>query len=170
MSNMPQLSELLLPELEFELGRARRILQALPDGHLDFKPHDKSMTLAKLAGHTAELPGFVSIILTIPSLDTAVPGNPRKPVIMETVAQLVEVFDANAERAVAALKATSNDTFVETWSLSRGPMAIYSGNRYGAYRAFGINHIIHHRAQLGTYIRLLNCTLPGTYGPSADGM
>jgi len=164
------LSELLLPELESELAKTRRILAALPDGQLEFKPHEKSMALAKLAGHIAELPAFTSIILTVPSLDVAAPNSPRKPVVMETAAQLVAQFDLAAEKAVAALKNTSDAAFEETWSLSRGPMAIYSGTRYGAYRAFGVNHIIHHRAQLGSYIRLLNHPLPGTYGPSADGM
>jgi len=164
------LSELLLPELESELAKTRRILAALPDGQLEFKPHEKSMALAKLAGHIAELPAFTSIILTVPSLDVAAPNSPRKPVVMETAGQLVAQFDLAAEKAVAALKNTSDAAFEETWSLSRGPMAIYSGTRYGAYRAFGVNHIIHHRAQLGSYIRLLNHPLPGTYGPSADGM
>ena len=170
MTEATQLSDLLLPELESELAKTRRILAALPDGQLDFKPHEKSMSLGKLAGHIAELPAFTSVILTIPSLDMAAPGNPRKPVVMENPEQLVAHFDLAAEKAVAALKNTSNEAFAETWSLSRGPITIYSGSRYGAYRAFGVNHIIHHRAQLGTYIRLLNCTLPGTYGPSADGM
>jgi uncharacterized damage-inducible protein DinB len=170
MSEPTELRELLQPELEFELGRTRRILAAVPDHDIAFKPHEKSMSLAKLAGHITELPGFAAIILTIPSLDMAAPGNPRKPVVMESTAQLLTHFDENAEKALAALKATTDAAFHATWSLSRGPMTIYSGNRYGAYRSFGINHMIHHRAQLGTYIRLLNCTLPGTYGPSADGM
>jgi uncharacterized damage-inducible protein DinB len=170
MSETPSLSELLLPELEAELAKTRRILAALPDGQLEFKPHEKSMTLAKLAGHTAELPALTSIILTIPSLDMAAPGNPRKRLVMENPAQLAAEFDLAAEKAVAALKNTSDAAFQEPWSLSLGPRSIYSGTRYGAYRTFGVNHIIHHRAQLGTYIRLLNCTLPGTYGPSADGM
>jgi uncharacterized damage-inducible protein DinB len=170
MSTTVHLNELLLPELELELAKTRRILAALPEGEENYKPHEKSMTLAKLAGHIAELPAFTSVILTTPGLDMAAPGNPRKPVVMESREQLLAQFDAAAEKAVVALKGTSDESFGEQWKLSRGEFEIYCGPRYGAYRAFAVNHIIHHRAQLGTYIRLLNHTLPGTYGPSADGM
>ena len=164
------LSELLLPELELELAKTRRILDAVPEGNTEYKPHEKSMPLAKLAGHLTELPGFVTVILSIPGLDMAAPGNPRKPVLMESKEQLLEQFDANAAKALAALRRTTDQSFDQEWKLSRGDIQIFCGSRYSAYRAFGVNHIIHHRAQLGTYIRLLNHPLPGTYGPSADGM
>ncbi len=164
------LNELLAPELEAELAKTRRLLDALPDSDQDFKPHEKSMSLAKLAGHTAELPGFISLILTSPSIDLASPDNPRKPFVMESKEQLLRHFDTVAAKAVSTLQHTSDDKFMEDWQLSVGERGIFSGKRYGAYRTFGVNHIIHHRAQLGTYIRLLNHTLPGTYGPSADGM
>jgi uncharacterized damage-inducible protein DinB len=170
MTEATHFSNLLLPELEAEFKRTRRILSAVPDGHGDFKPHEKSMSLAKLAGHVAELPGFIQIILTHPDLDMALPGNPRKPVVLETTAQVVAEFDQRAGAAIATLKETSNQTFEQPWSLSRGELKIFSGPRYEAYRALGVNHIIHHRAQLGCYIRELNQPLPGTYGPSADGM
>lgn len=164
------LNELLVSELEAELAKTRRILAALPDAQLEYRPHEKSMPLAKLAGHIAELPGFASIILTIPSLDMAAPGNPRKPFLMESKDHLLDQFDQGAKRAVDALKSTSDTSFAEEWKLSRGEFQIFCGSRYNAYRSFGLNHIIHHRAQLGTYIRLLDHPLPGTYGPSADGV
>jgi uncharacterized damage-inducible protein DinB len=100
----------------------------------------------------------------------AAPNNPRKPVVAETKQDLLAQYDANVDKAITALKQTSDEAFNEEWKLGRGEYSIYSGKRYGAYRAFGVNHLIHHRAQLGTYIRLLDHTLPGTYGPSADGM
>ncbi|MDP9038539.1 MAG: DinB family protein [Acidobacteriota bacterium] len=169
MASTP-LRELLAPELEFELDRTRRILNAIPDSDYDFKPHEKSMSLGKLASHTAELPGFTHHMLSGPSIDFASPETPRKPFAMESKEHLLRHFDVTSAQALETLKHTSDEKLGEVWSLSRGELTIFSGTRYGAYRAFGVNHIIHHRAQLGTYIRLLNRTLPGTYGPSADGM
>jgi uncharacterized damage-inducible protein DinB len=170
MTETTTLRHLLLPELEAELKKTRRMLDALPEFAVDFKPHEKSRSLPKLAGHVAELPSFISIILTSPDLDMASASNPRKPITMETRAQLLAQFDENADQAVTALKETSDETFEQSWSLSRGEMKIFSGPRYEAYRAMGVNHMIHHRAQLGCYLRELNLPLPGTYGPSADGM
>jgi hypothetical protein len=131
MTEATHFSNLLLPELEAEFKRTRRILSAVPDGHGDFKPHEKSMSLAKLAGHVAELPGFIQIILTHPDLDMALPGNPRKPVVLETTAQVVAEFDQRAGAAIATLKETSNQTFEQPWSLSRGELKIFSVPRAG---------------------------------------
>jgi uncharacterized damage-inducible protein DinB len=164
------LSTLLLPELEAELKRTRRILDALPEDQPEFKPHEKSKALAKLAGHTAEIPALGWLILTTPGIDMAAPGNPRKTVVMESKEQLLAEFDFNATRLLDTLKQASEESFHEPWSLARGEFKIFSGLRYDAYRTFCLNHMIHHRAQLGCYIRDLNLTLPGTYGPSADGM
>lgn len=164
------LSELLLPELETELAKTRRILEAVPDENNEYKPHEKSMSLSRLAGHIAEIPGFISVILTAPGMDLAASDTPRKPVVMESKQHLLGIFDTVKEKATSALRQTTDDAFHQDWILRRGEAQIYCGKRYGAYRSFGLNHIIHHRAQLGTYIRLLNHPLPGTYGPSADGM
>jgi len=160
-------SQLLLPELEAELAITRRILTAVPDGHNDFKPHDKSMKFGRLAGHTAEMPLFTTFTLTQPSMDLAVPGT-IKPHVLETSAQNLAAFDAMAADAIATLKTISDETFREPWSIVYGDYKIFSGDRYGAYREMGLNHLIHHRAQLGVYLRLLGVPVPKTYGPSAD--
>ena len=164
------LSPLLLTELEAELKKTRRILDALPDGEAEFQPHEKSRPLAKLSGHVAELPSFITIILTRHALDMMAPGNPRKPIVVESKAEMLARFDENAASAIAALTNISDENLLEDWALSRGELKLFSGKRYDAYRSFGLNHLIHHRAQLGCYIRDLNLPLPGTYGPSADGM
>ena len=164
---MTALADILLPELEFELATTRRILAAVPDGQNDYRPHDKSMKLSRLAGHTAEMPMFAVLTLTHPPVDLAVPGAVESHQF-ETSAQNFAAFDKMAEQAVTTLRATSDDTFDEPWSLVYGDYKIFSGNRYGAYRSFAMNHLIHHRAQLGGYLRLLNIPLPKTYGPSAD--
>lgn len=167
MSEANILSQLLLPELESELAISRRILAAVPDGHNEFKPHDKSMSLAALAGHTAELPGFTMVTLAAPDFDLAAP-NGYKPNVFETNAQNLAVFDGIAANSIATLKATTDAAFIEAWKLTYGDYPIFDGTRYAAYRAMMMNHLVHHRAQLGVYLRLLGVPVPKTYGPSAD--
>jgi uncharacterized damage-inducible protein DinB len=162
------LSTLLLPELEAELSKTRRVLEAVPDGYNDFKPHERSMLLNRLAGHTAELAGFAAIILTTPGINMGTPEDPRKIIRMETKDALLAEFDGLAAKAVAAMKATTDENFEETFTLSRQGQPVFSGTRYAAFRNLNLNHMIHHRAQLGVYLRLLNIPVPSTFGPTAD--
>ena len=164
------LSARLLPELEHELAKSRRVIEAVPDGHNDFKPHERSMLLNRLAGHTAEFAGFAALILTLPGIDMQTPQDPRKILRMETKAKLLAEFDELAAGAVAALKATTDAAFDETFTLTRKGELVFTGTRYTAYRNNVINHMIHHRGQLTVYLRLLNQPVPGTFGPSADGI
>jgi uncharacterized damage-inducible protein DinB len=164
------LSARLLPELEQELAKTRRVLEAVPDGHNDFKPHEKSMLLTRLAGHTAEFAGFASLILTLPGIDMQTPSDPRKILRMENRDKLLAEFDELAAEAIAALKSTTDAAFDETWILSRKGQPVFTGTRYTAYRNNVLNHMIHHRGQLTVYLRLLNQPVPGTFGPSADGL
>ena len=159
---------LLLPELEAELAKTRLVLESVPDGHNDFKCHEKSMPLNRLAGHVAELPGFASLILTTPSIDMGTPTDTRKILRMDTQVALVNEYNELADKAITALKHTTDQTFEQTWHLTRKGAGIYSGTRYGAYRNMFLNHMIHHRAQLGVYLRLLNVPVPSTFGPTAD--
>ena len=164
------LSARLLPELEQELQKTRRVLDAVPDGNNDFKPHEKSMLLSRLAGHTAEFAGFAALILTLPGIDMQTPEDPRKILRMETKAKLLADFDELAAGAVAAMKDTTDAAFDEPWTLSRKGQPVFTGARYAAYRNIALNHMIHHRGQLTVYLRLLNQPVPGTFGPSADGI
>lgn len=168
MSETYQLSAHLLPELENELAKTRRVLAAVPDGHNDYKPHEKSMLLNRLAGHTAEFAGFAAIILTAPGIDMGTPADPRKILRMETRDKLLADFDELSAGAIAALKATTDAAFDQPWTLTRKGQAVYTGTRYSAYRNNAINHMIHHRGQLSVYLRLLDQPVPGTFGPSAD--
>ena len=161
------LRDLLLPELETEISKTRRLFEALPDGEVHFKPYEKSMPLSRLAGHTTDLFRILALVLTSSDFDMAVAW---KPYTMESKAQLLTQFEDNAHNALKALKQTSDETFHQQWRILRGPLTLFSGERYTAYRSNGMNQIIHHRAQLGTYIRALNLPLPGMYGPSADGI
>lgn len=161
-----QIRRLLLPELEQEFDKTRKMINYLPDGPLEFKPHEKSFTLSRLAGHTAEMAGFITMILTTPEMEVGSAARVR--LAYESRPQLLAEFNAQADTAVSAMKNTSDETFEQGWKLGYKGHAIFDGSRYNAYRQMGLNHMIHHRAQLGVYLRLLNAKVPGTFGPSAD--
>ncbi len=159
-------ADLLLPELTQELAKLRRTLARMPVDQHDYKPHAKSMPLGKLTTHSAQMPLFIAVILTTPSLNMAVTKMPS--LAFESTEQLLAAFDKSSADAHAALQATTDQAFEDTWSLSAGDHHIFTGTRYHAYRSFGMNHLIHHRAQLGTYLRQLDLPVPSIYGPSAD--
>lgn len=160
------LSELLLPEFDAEMKTTRTMLERVPEDKGDFTPHPKSMPLNKLAPHVAELAGFGLTILTTPELDFS--KSSRKPVPFESANQLVKVLDEGAAKVRAALKNTSDEAWTQNWKLSFQGKAIFEGSRFMAYRQMFINHLVHHRAQLGVYLRLNDKPLPSSYGPSAD--
>jgi len=162
------LAERLLPELEQQLANTRKVLANVPDGQNDYKPHEKSMLLNRLAGHTAELAGFASLMLTLPGINMGTPEDPRKILRMTTKDELLEEFDGMAARALETLKATTDEAFDETFTLSRQGTVIRQASRYETYRSIFLDHMIHHRAQLGVYLRLLNIPVPSTFGPTAD--
>ncbi len=162
------LAERLYPELEAELAKTRKVLTAVPDGHNDFKPHEKSMLLLRLAGHVAELPGFAFYMLTLPGINMGTPEDPRKILRMTNKAELLAEFEPLADRLLKTLPTISDEAFDEEFTLSRQGVKIVSATRYNAYRSYCLDHMIHHRAQLGVYLRLLDQPVPATFGPSAD--
>ncbi len=160
------INELLLTDFDEEIKKTRTMLERVPTDKPDFAPHAKSMPLNKLAPHVAQLAGFGFIILTTPELDFA--NAKFTPVPFESAAQLVKSFDEGAAQARAALKNTPEEAWTQPWKLSFGDKPIFSGTRFLAYRQMFLNHIVHHRAQLGVYLRLNEKPVPSTYGPSAD--
>jgi len=160
------INDLLLTEFDEEAKKTRALLERVPM-KADFKPHEKSMPLGKLAPHVAELAGFGHTILTTPELDFG-SGPPRVRPPFESPQQLVKAFDEGAEKVRVALKNTSDAAWNEPWKLSFKGKPIFSGTKFLAYRQMFLNHLVHHRAQLGVYLRLNDTPLPGTYGPSAD--
>jgi uncharacterized damage-inducible protein DinB len=160
------LSELLLPEFDAEMKTTRTMLERVPEDKKDFAPHPKSMPLNKLAPHVAELAGFGLTILTTPELDFS--KSSRTRVSFESADQLVRVFDEGAAKVRTALKNTPDEAWTQNWKLSFQGKPIFDGSRFLAYRQMFINHLVHHRAQLGVYLRLNDKPLPATYGPSAD--
>lgn len=159
------ISDLLLLELDDEFKKTRTTLERVPDNP-DFAPHPKSMKLGKLAPHVAQLPEFGVMVLTTPELDFS--KGSFKPLQFESAAQLVKAFDEGAAKVRSALQSTSDETWQQNWKLSFQGHPIFDGNRFLAYRSMFLNHLVHHRAQLGVYLRLNEKPVPATYGPSAD--
>lgn len=164
------MSEGLLIEFDQEMKITRRTLERMPEGKPDWKPHAKSMPLGRLAGHLAELVGFGAMIVQTDAMDLAQRPPGRKPLVAETRKQVLEVLDQKVAEARAAIAGTSDEQWMKPWKLSMGEQIFYDGPRIGALRIMMMNHLIHHRAQLGVYYRLNDVALPATYGPSADEM
>ncbi|MGH9477103.1 MAG: DinB family protein [Terriglobales bacterium] len=158
--------DLLLQELAAEAGKTRAALQRVPADKAEFKPHAKSMSLGRLAAHLAQLGGFAHPILTQPQLDFATAG--MKPLPFNSVPQLLESYDAGVAAVRSDLGKLDEPAWTDPWKLCMGEQVFFSGSRFLAYRAMYANHIVHHRAQLGVYLRLLSVPVPSTYGPSAD--
>src|SRR5581483_5834491 len=160
------ISELLLSEFDVEMKKTRTTLERVPEDKKEFAPHPKSMPLSKLAPHVAELAGFGLSILTTPELDFSKGRSKRLP--FESSDQLLSAFDEGAAKARTALENTPDDAWKQSWKLSFQGKPIFEGTRFLAYREMFLNHLVHHRAQLGVCLRLTDKPVPATYGPSAD--
>jgi uncharacterized damage-inducible protein DinB len=159
------ISEALLPEFDQEISNTRKTLERVPNKP-DFLPHPKSMPLGKLAPHIAELGGFGLSVLTTREVDFS--AGSYKPLPFESAAQLVKVFEEGAAKVREALIGVTDEAWKENWRLSFQGKAIFEGSRFLAYREMFLNHVVHHRAQLGVYLRLTGVPVPAIYGPSAD--
>ena len=158
-------SELLLPEFDEEMKKTRTTLERIPNKP-DFKPHAKSMPMGKLAPHVAQLTGFGLSILTTPEVDFS--KGSFKPLPFESAAQLVKVLDEGAAKVRSALAGLPDEAWRQNWRLAWQGKTIFEGQRFLAYREMFLNHLVHHRAQLGVYLRLNDQPVPAIYGPSAD--
>ena len=161
----------LLPEFDAEMASARRTLERIPEDKLAWKPHEKSMMLGRLAGHIAELPGMGVRVIKDDALDFAnrpAGGAPPKPNVAESRRHVLELFDKNVAALRAGIVGASDEHWAKKWKLSMGDKVFYEGPRVGAIRRMVMNHVIHHRAQLGVYLRLNDLAVPSVYGPSAD--
>ena len=158
--------ELLLPEFKFEMKKIRATLERVPETKLEYRPHEKSMAIGKLAAHLARIPNFVVPIIELPEFDAATSG--LKPLVMESTAQLLQAFDEYADNGRKALATADDTTLLEPWKLLSKGTIVLQGTRYQMIRSFVLNHAIHHRGQLGVYLRLNDVPVPSVYGPSAD--
>jgi uncharacterized damage-inducible protein DinB len=160
------ISEFLVSEFDQEIMKTRTALERVPADQKDFVPHEKSMPLGRLASHLAELPGFGFSILTTPEVDFG--KGEYKPLAFESPAELESALEEGAAKVREALQNMNDETWGGEWKLSYKGKPIFQGSRFLAYRQMFLNHLVHHRAQLGVYLRLTGKAVPLTYGPSAD--
>lgn len=160
----------MLAEFDQEMQNTRKTLERVPDDKWGWKPHEKSGTLGWLAGHVATLPGWATMTINTEEFDYApVSGKSTyEQPKTEDRQQVLAAFDKEAAAARAALAKVSDQEIMKTWKLLAGGHEIFAMPRVAVLRSVVMNHLIHHRAQLGVYFRLLNIAVPGMYGPSAD--
>lgn len=163
------LSELLLPELDNELTITRTVLERVPDNDPDWKPHPKAFSIAHLAQLVARLPAWVRLTMKETELDLAPKDGPRfAGYSNESTATLLAEFDRNAADARAVIREATDADFDVPWTLKQGGAAVLTMPRYRILRSMVLNHLVHHRAQLGTYLRIVDVAVPEMYGPTAD--
>jgi len=163
------LNEALLPEFDAEMANTRKTLERVPTDKFSWKPHEKSGTMGWLANHMADVPEWAVYTLQQESLDMAPNGvAPTPPPPPKTTQELLAKFDKNVTAARALLAKASDSEMHKTWSLLSNGTTIIAMPRIACLRTWVMNHGIHHRAQLGVYLRLNNIAVPAIYGPSAD--
>ncbi len=156
---------LVLKEFEQEAQITRKMLQLVPTDKFDWKPHEKSMTMMQLTTHIAELPGWVSMAMHTTEMDFA--AQPYTPTLVNSNEELLNLFETGLVSGRTALENAKEEDLWPTWTLRSGEQVFMVLTKYEVIR-HSIAQTIHHRAQLGVYLRLLNIPIPGSYGPSAD--
>ena len=159
-------SQILLAEVKQEAVATRNLLELVPFEKGDFKPHDKSMSLLNLAKHVAEISGWYKECLLDDELDFAKDGG--APKVFNSTADLVALHDKHILQAEKILNEVSDDEFAKPWTMRAGEMIYFTSPKSEVVRTWCMNHLYHHRAQLGVYLRLLDVALPVTYGTTAD--
>lgn len=157
----------LLREMEFEAQTTRKMLAQIPDDKLDYRPHRKSMDIRALASHIADIPGWIKLIIESDELDFAAEPYVAPPVSGSK--DLLELFEKSYQKGYNALKNADESQFSKPWTMRSGK-EIFSTLPKSENIRMSFCQIVHHRAQLGVYLRLLNVPIPGSYGPSADEM
>lgn len=158
----------MLTEFDHEMANTRKTLERVPDDKFDWKPHEKSFPMGKLATHLANLPSWTNVSIDLDEFDMAPGGEPIKTPECNSQKEVLDSFDANVSKARDALAGVSDERIFQNWALLAGGNQVLSMPRIAVLRNFVLNHIIHHRAQLGVYLRLNDIPVPSIYGPSAD--
>ena len=161
------IADLLLPEFDQEMATTRRVLERVPDDRLAWKPHPKSFSMGDLASHIVNSIKWTDMTMNQTEFDLASVAPEQLNQVAKSRAELLAWFDANAAAARQALGKSDADYFVP-WTLKQGTQEFFTMPRYNCIRSFLLNHIVHHRAQLGVYLRLNDIPVPAMYGPSAD--
>jgi uncharacterized damage-inducible protein DinB len=153
-------------ELKHESSLTKRMLEKVPLEKKDWKPHEKSMTLGRLATHVAEIPHWISRVVTLDEFDFLVQGFSSHTAASQE--ELMTIFNEKLNKAIADLQSMDDETFNKIWTVRRGDQIMFNTPKKIAIRGWAFNHMIHHRGQLSVYLRLLDVPVPGMYGPSAD--
>jgi uncharacterized damage-inducible protein DinB len=156
-----------IAELRYESTSTKKMLEKVPLDKGDWKPHEKSMTLGRLATHVAEISHWVSDIIRIDEFDFMKDFD-FKPRTAASAEELLEIFEVNLEKAISDLSSMNDDDFNKPWTVKRGEQVMFSTPKKVSLRSWAYNHMVHHRGQLSVYLRLLDVPVPGMYGPSAD--
>lgn len=163
------LAQSLLPEFDHEMANTRECLSRIPADRLEWKAHEKSWDLGSLATHLANLPKWAAVTISEATFDIEpVAGEPVREEAVDSVDHAVEMFDANVAAAREALAGASDEDLMAPFALLKTGEEIFSLPRIAVLRGFIMNHMIHHRGQLGVYLRLNDVPVPALYGPSAD--
>jgi uncharacterized damage-inducible protein DinB len=159
------IADTLLPEFDREMTVTRKLLERVPDGQFDWKPHQKSRSLGELAQHVATIPRWGSLTMAQSEFDLASHSPPPAP---SSRAELLSIFDQHVRDARAALVGRGDGEMMAPWALKRAGSVVFTMPRASVWRSLVMSHLIHHRAQLGVYLRMHDVPLPSMYGPSAD--
>ena len=163
------IGQTMLSEFDEEMQNTRKVLERCPDEKWNWKPHEKSGTLGWLACHVGTVPEWIAMTINTEELDYApVDGPSYQPPKIENRAQLLAAFDKASAQARTALAKVSDADMAKGWKLLAGGKEIFTMPRVACIRGMVLNHLIHHRAQLTVYFRLIGVPVPGLYGPSAD--
>ncbi len=164
-----KISETVLPEFDQEMANTRKVLERVPAAKFSWKPHPKSSEFGALAAHIANMADWAGLTMQTDSFDYAPPGAPpyQTPKYASTD-ELLTAFDKSVAQGRAALAAADDSKFLAPWTLMAGGKTIMTMPRIAVIRTFVMNHTIHHRAQLGVYLRLNDIPVPALYGPTAD--
>jgi len=160
------LNEILLPEFEHEMNITRKVLNGLSDEFINYQPHEKSWSTKSLANHIAEIPSWVNGTLDYDELDFET--SDFKPTKCSSKKEIIALFEKNVGNAKQSLMNTNNEKMLADWTLRNGEKVFFTMPRAAVLRSMVMSHMIHHRAQLGVYLRMNNAAVPASYGDSAD--
>ena len=157
------LADVLLPEFDQEMATTRRVLERVPNDKGEWKPHQKSFSMAHLAQLVSMIPDWITQTLRKTEIDIKAGAGYKT----QKTEALLDQFDRNVREAREAIKATKDPDFATNWSLKMGDQVLITQSRATGVRSH-ISHLVHHRAQLGIYLRLVDVKVPQMYGPTAD--
>jgi uncharacterized damage-inducible protein DinB len=167
-----EVSKSLLPEFDEEMATTRKFLERVPDEKLGWKPHEKSMTMGQLAWHLSDMPAWCTSTFKVDTLALSDDDYQKKLVERKdkSAKEILAQFDGDLAEARTRLAAADDTVLAQQWKMTWAGQTVVDMPRREVHRKWVMNHLIHHRAQLGVFLRLNGIPIPGAYGPSADEM